>query len=232
MPRDKDLKRVIRARVEKTGEAYTTARAHIIARSKPQSTTPATAPEPPANAPDYAAVAGMSNDKVRAKTGRDWAGWTHTLDEAGAADLEHGAIARIVHERFEVGDWWAQTVTVGYERIKGLRERGQRRSGTWEISRSRTLAVPVDTLFDACADDETRSRWLDATPVVSTLTRPRTIRLRWEDGTLVGLYFTDKGAQKSSVSVQHAKLPDRNTADRLKKYWTERLDALQALLKA
>jgi uncharacterized protein YndB with AHSA1/START domain len=231
MPRDKDLKRIIRARVDKTGEAYTTARSHVVDESGQQSTTPATPPVPPAVVPDYAALAGMSDDKVRAKTGRGWAGWTHALDEAGAADLEHGAIARIVHERFEVGGWWAQTVTVGYERIKGLRERGQRRSGTWEVSKSRTFAVPVGILFDACADDRTRSRWLGADPVVTTMTRPRTIRIRWGDGTLVALYFTDKGPNKSVVTVQHMKLPDRDTADRLKTHWTERLDALQALLK-
>ena len=27
--------------------------------------------------------------------------------------------------RLKVADWWTQTVTVGYERIKGLRARGQ-----------------------------------------------------------------------------------------------------------
>lgn len=249
MPRDKDLKRIIRARMEKTGEAYTAARAHIVGKSKDRATTtptnepttpaiepttPATSPASPARATpprDLAAIAGMSDDKVREKTGQDWAGWTQALDDASAAGLEHGAIAKLVHERFGVGNWWAQTVTVGYERIKGLREPGQQRSGTYEINKSRTVGVPVERLFDACADDATRRRWLtDAQPVVSTATRPRTMRLRWGDGTLVGLYFTDKGAAKSSVAVQHAKLPDRATADRLKTYWGERLDALATLL--
>ena len=39
-----------------------------------------------------------------------------------AAKLEHGAIARLVSEH-GAGDWWSQMVTVGYERIRGLRER-------------------------------------------------------------------------------------------------------------
>ncbi len=35
-----------------------------------------------------------------------------------------------------------------------------------------------------------------------------------------------KGKSKSSVSVAHTKLPDRETADRLRKEWAERLEAL------
>ena len=34
-------------------------------------------------------------------------------------------IAEYVHTKYKVADWWTQTVTVGYERIKGLRARGQ-----------------------------------------------------------------------------------------------------------
>jgi hypothetical protein len=180
---------------------------------------------------DYAALAGMSDAKVREKTGRDWAGWVHVLDEVDADALEHSAIARIVSEQHAVADWWAQTVTVGYERIKGLRERGQRRGGSYEVSRSRTFAVAVDRLFDAWADEAPRRRWLgEAGATVRTATRPRGMRLRWPDGSIVALYFAAKGAARSAVTVQHTKLADRESADRLKAWWAERLDALGALL--
>ena len=52
MTANKDLKRLVRARMKKTGEAYTAARARII--SKPGKITLAAAK------PDYAALAGMS----------------------------------------------------------------------------------------------------------------------------------------------------------------------------
>ena len=42
--------------------------------------------------------------------------------------------------------------------------------------------------------------------------------------------FTSKSKTKSSVAVQYTKLPDRETADRLKRYWSERLDALADML--
>lgn len=126
----------------------------------------------------------MADDTVREKTGRDWAAWTGTLDELGAASLAHGEIARIVHERFEISGWWAQTVTVGYERIRGLREQGQRRSGAWEISRSRTFAAPVDRLFDAWADEHARGDWLtDAQPTVKLSDREsgETLKTYWSE---------------------------------------------------
>ncbi|CAN5875592.1 hypothetical protein BH23GEM9_BH23GEM9_07920 [soil metagenome] len=237
MPRDKDLKRIIRKRMEKTGEAYTSARAHTLddtaatsdASEPERAETPAVV-EPP---PSYASIAGMRDDKLKAKTGRDWAEWVQLLDAVDAIQLEHRDIARIVHEEHSVDGWWSQTVTVGYERIRGLRARGQRRGGDWEASRSRTFAVPVDALFDAWAADDVRRRWLTgAEPVVRTSKKPRSLRLDWNDGTIVALWFTSRGPAKSTVSVQHTKVPDAATAERLKAYWTVQLDALATLLRS
>ena len=61
-------------------------------------------------------------------------------------------------------------------------------------------------------------------------TPPKSVRLHWTDHGVVAVGFTAKGRSKSSVAVQHTKLPDRDTADRLKRYWSERLDALGELL--
>jgi len=222
MPRDKDRKRVIRDRMKKTGESYTAARAHLL--SKIQSDRPA------ARQMDLAAVAGMKDDAVAAKTGRSWREWIRDLDADGAASMPHREIAALVHEKYEVGDWWAQTVTVGYERIKGLRERGQRRDGTYEVSKSRTFNVPVRTLFAAWTQ-AARRRWLDdVNPVVRTATKPKSMRLQWPDGTLVIVGFMPKGRDKSTVAVTHAKLRDRAASGQAKTYWTERLDALASWL--
>ena len=58
------------------------------------------------------------------------------------------------------------------------------------------------------------------------------MRIGWSDGSIIAVGFYAKGASKSSVAVSHAKLPDRDTAERLKQYWTERLDALGDSLSA
>ena len=63
MPKDKDLKRLIRARMDKTGESYTAARAHVVGAP------PAPLPE------DHETVAGMRDEKVADATGRTWPEW-------------------------------------------------------------------------------------------------------------------------------------------------------------
>ena len=235
MPRNKDLKRLVRARMRKTGEAYTAALAHINRKPKVTPVTRAAAaratPNPASKSLDYAAVAGMSNEKLKAKTGCTWERWVHALDHYGAEQMPHREIAALVSEKYKVDSWWSQTVTVGYERIKGLRARGQRRDGTYEASKSRTFNVPVTTLFDAWADAGARRRWLDGAKVkVRTATAPKSMRLDWNDRTIIAVGFTAKGELKSSVAVQHTKLPDRQTVDHLKKYWSDRLDLLGEVL--
>ena len=223
MTKQKDLKRVVRARMQKTGESYTTARLRTI-REKPKQ-----AEAPPA--PDYAALAGMSDDAVKAKTGRDWGEWVRALDAIGAAAMSHRDIARRVRDEFGAGDWWGQTVTVGYERIRGLRAIGQRRAGSWEAAKSRTYPVPLTALYAAWADTKKRARWLPGLKLsVRKATPERSMRITWDDGTSVELSFTSKGAAKSAVQVQHTKLASKEDATRLKAYWGEKLDALGGYL--
>src|SRR5262245_39510968 len=125
MPTNKDFKRLVRTRMKKTGEAYAAARTQLL-RSKP---SPKPTPVPKA---DFAALAGMSDAAVKEKTGRTWAGWVATLDRAGAHEWPHAKIAQYLSKECAVPPWWSQMVTVGYERIKGLRAVGQRRDGAFE----------------------------------------------------------------------------------------------------
>jgi hypothetical protein len=120
-------------------------------------------------------------------------------------------------------------VTVGYERIKGLRAIGQRRSGAWEASKSKTFHVPIDELFGAWSQPKTRARWLPEKVTVRRATRNKSMRITWPDGTSVELWFQSKGG-KSQVSVQHTKLKSKADVDARKKFWGESLAALNDLL--
>ena len=168
MPRNKDLKRLVRARMSKTGESYTAARAHVLAKpsAKPRATALRAAESRKTSVsraprPNYAELAGYSDDVLKAKTGCTWERWVGVLDYYGADKMAHRDIAALVHKKFKIAGWWSQAVTVGYERIKGLRARGQRRDGSYEANKSRTYNVPVETLFAAWADARKRGRWLD-----------------------------------------------------------------------
>jgi hypothetical protein len=237
MPTNKDLKRLVRARMKKTGEAYTAARAHITRKTTARKTSKPSGANPRAaatrSAPgNYAELAGKSDSVIKAKTGCTWERWVTALDYHGAAKMSHGEIAALVNKKYKIPGWWSQTVAVGYERIKGLRAWGQRSDGSYEAGKSRTYNVPVTALFDAWADADTRRRWLDGVNVkVRTANPPKTMRLGWNDGTIVAVGFTPKGKSKSAVALAHTKLPDRATSDRLKAFWSDRLDALGEILK-
>ena len=227
MTLQKDFKRLVRQRMQKTGESYTAARAVLQTTSvRPSSATrPLT--------PDYATLAGLSDAAVKAKTGCGWDKWVYALDRAKADQWPHPKIAAHVHEKYGIGNWWAQTVTVGYERIKGLRAIGQRRDGHFDQSRSRTLPVPIATAYRAFKDGRTRAKWLpDVKLTIRTAIVDRSMRITWPDGTSVEVSFTAKGAGKTQVTVSHVKLADAAAAARPKAYWGERLDALAAWASA
>jgi hypothetical protein len=182
---------------------------------------------------DYARLAGRSDAVLEARTGGTWERWVKALDRVQAYTWSHGEIAAHVREKYEIPGWWAQGVTVGYERIKGLRAVGQRRDGSFAATKSRTFAVPLVRLYRAFHDARTRARWLPGVRLtVRAATRGKSMRITWPDRTSVAVGFTSKGPAKSAVAVQHEKLADRAAAARVKQYWAERLADLQALLAA
>ncbi len=215
MPKQKDLKRIIRSRMRKTGESYTAAHLHIVRKKE--------------TTPDYATLAGVSDDALQKSTGRTWAEWVDTLDAVGAAEMPHRQIARHVLS-LGTSSWWSQTVTVGYERIRGLRERGQLCTGEYEATKSRTFPVPVEELYKAFAEARLRARWLPARPKVKTAYPGKRIRVVWEDDTLVEFSFTAKGSNRSAVAIQHLKLTDKPAAEQMKLWWADRLRDLSEIL--
>ena len=244
MPTNKDFKRLVRARMQKTGEAYTTARTNLLRKPAPRSvalaaravtrpgaTAPATSTTPPTVT--YAALAGLSDAAVEKATGCTWEKWVWALDRAGADSWSHRAIADYVHTTYKVPDWWTQTVTVGYERIKGLREIGQRRDGGYEATKSKTIAAPASAVYRAFADGRLRRKWLPGVAVtVRKGTPAKSVRMTWDDGTSVEVWLTPKGPTKTVAQVQHRKLADRDDAERRRRYWTDRLTALPALVES
>lgn len=215
MPKNKDLKRLTRSRMKKTGESYTSARAELVKKSKQ----------------NLAERAGTSDEVLRARTGRSWEEWVRILDARGARSMIHRDIAAYLYEEQGVPGWWAQTVTVGYERIRGLRDIGQRRSGEYEASKSKTLPVPLAKLYRAFTESRVRGKWLPGVDwKVRSAVADKSIRVTWEDGTSVELYFAPKGPEKSQVAVAHRKLQNKAQAAKAKAYWGERLDGLARLL--
>lgn len=208
MTTQQSFKRRVRARMQKTGESYTAARAQLL-------------PDPePGYEPQF------SDEAVRLNTGRGYREWFAALDEWGAAERPHGEIARWLSDEFGIPGWWCQNVTVEYERARGLRPLRGDRDGAHNVSASRTVAASVERLFEAFVGRWPELRQRTAQP-------PRSARFDWEDGTTrVVVAFAAKDEAKSTVAVSHERFADAEAAARAKQMWRERLAELKAELEA
>jgi hypothetical protein len=109
----------------------------------------------------------MSDEAVKAKTGKVWKEWFSILDRAGAKKMAHQEIAMYLHTDYEVGPWWTQMVTVTYEQERGLRDKHQKPDG-YQISVSRTIDAPLARIFKSFANEKERTAWLGEEGLVSS----------------------------------------------------------------
>ena len=218
MTRQRSFKRLVRARMEKTGERYAAARAALLAAEEPKTAD--------------VAVMTVSDEVIRRRTGRGWEEWFDLLDESGAIAKPHPEIARWLRSEHGIDGWSSQSVTVSYERARGRRAVGEHADG-FAITAQKTVAVPVDRLFDAFVDHSLREQWLpDGDLRERTATKPKSARFDWGDSeSRLIVDFTAKSGSKSVVALAHERLPDAAEAERMKAYWRERLTVLRSQLE-
>ena len=258
MTDQKKLKQAIRARSRKTGESYTSARRQVLlARETPEIQEPE-APEPPVAAqppvvppepvPAVAkAKGGISEESVRKQTGHGLDHWFALLDAFGAATRGHTAIAAHLHTDHGVPGWYAQGITVAYERARGLRQMNQSCTGKFQVSVTRTVPATVSQVVDALKSAEARTAWLAgadpglarALEAAFTGVKPREVktkgtdlawlRFKW-DGSSVEMRITGKPTG-ASVAVGDENLPDAGLVEPRRAQWKAALEGLRQYLE-
>jgi len=166
-------------------------------------------------------------------TGREREEWFALIDEWGAKGRPFREIADWLKSEHGLSHWWAQKLIVEYEQTRGLRPAGIRPGGTFSVTASKTVGVPVERLFEAFTDARLRRHWLAGAKMRKrTAEQARSARFDWEDGsTRLNATFLAKGKAKSEVGVEHTHLADSKAAEKTKAYWRERLAALKELLE-
>jgi hypothetical protein len=218
MTRHRSFKRLVRARMEKTGESYTAARAVLLAGEEAKATD--------------GPVLAVSEAIIRERTGRGWEEWFDLLDAWDAPNRPRRDVVAQLGEEHGITGWSAQAVTLTYQRARGLRAVGEHDDG-FTVTASKTVAVPVEVLYDAFVDESRRREWLpDGELSERTATRPKSARFDWADGqTRVYVDFVSKGSAKSASALRHERLPDAAAAERMKSYWRDRVAALKEVLE-
>ncbi|MDO9397367.1 MAG: hypothetical protein Q7T71_12530 [Herbiconiux sp.] len=183
----------------------------------------------------WAAEPETPDRSVREATGRHWEEWVALIDAGPGRQAGHTVIAAWVHAFApELTGWWAQGVAVGYERITGLRMPGQMPDGTFTVSRSRLLSLPVEE-FRAGLLDEARRRELLPGLVTALRSKPASKSLRFTvaepggDGLGTLMFTTDPvPGDRCRLTVTHEKLADTAAAEAWKRHWADWLAALPA----
>lgn len=219
MTEQKARKRQIRTRMQKTGERYTAARGNVV---KPRPLPPR-AGEPP-----------FSEAAVRKATGKRWDDWFRILDAWGGTEHTHTEIARYVNEELGVDGWWAQSVTVGYERARGMRAPHQRPDG-FSVDVSKTFPVDAERLYRAFADTRQRNRWIERGTLTLRTSTPAKRSARFDYGgsaepSRVIVSITPKGSSKATAAIQHERLPAAKDVARMRAYWKQRFEDLKQIL--
>lgn len=196
---------------------------------------------------------GMSDEAVRKGTGKGWEEWIRILDRWGAVEKAHKAIARYLSDELGLDGWWAQTVTVGYERARGLRELGQVKGG-FGLDVQRLIAASRTQAYEALTDPKLLSKWFTTRAKVDlrvggrysnrdgdegvflALAPPRRVRFSWENrnhapGTVVEINLTPQGGGKVAVRLTHSKLRSKQDREGMKEGWSWAMDSLKSFLE-
>lgn len=216
MTKDKVQKRATRSRMAKTGESYTAARRHAVK------------PNEELNEDQLP----QSDAAVRKNTGKGWKEWLRVLDAWGAKEHKHGEIAAYLMEKKGVPGWWAQSITNGYERSRGMRVKYQSMQGSFSVSVSKTVPVGVGKVYKAVTDARQRGGWLERGSLKARISQKnKSARFDFRDrSSRVQVYFESKGRSKTTVTVMHERLSDTGAVEKMRAFWKERLSNLSEAL--
>ncbi len=166
----------------------------------------------------------ISSEAIKKATGKSWQEWFTLLHQMKAGELSHKAIARKLYDEYKIAGWWAQGITVEFERAIGRREIGQTCDGDYQASASKTVTGTVDQALKAWKKYVGNVRNFNG---VAFANKPRTSKTdKWRywrvdlaDQTKVTIVIGDKGAGKAHLAANHEKLPDKKAVDRWKAFW-------------
>lgn len=160
--------------------------------------------------------------RIESGTGTPLATWVRRIDDGGGRGLDHTAIARLLPQRWEISEWWAQGVTVAYEQIIGRRVVGQSCAGDFAASASRTLPGAPDAVreqWDAFMTAARREELGIEQPGLSDTPSWRYWRAAVSDGSRLSVNITAKDERRSTLGIEHKGLESAEAREVWKTAW-------------
>lgn len=200
-------------------------------------------------------MAQVSDEALKAKTGKTLQQWVKIIDDFGGADMTHKQIAqKLWDDKLIKNGWWCQQVTVDYEFAKGRRIRGETADAGFEIGVSKTMSKPAGEIWELLTSDQGLKLWLgdinaddirfdkgqeyetkDGTIGQIRSVYPREkLRLTWQPKSrktpiTLQIYLTPNG-NKTSVLFHNEKLADAKDRETMRKHWQTILEKFEGSL--
>ncbi len=181
------------------------------------------------------AKAAKSQDQVKINvkksTAKEWDEWFALLKVEEAEKLPHSEIAALLITKYNVPGWWAQTITVEFERLIGRRKVGQTGDGTFQTTTTKTMKGDLDQVFNiwlnqARKTDRFNNQVVEEGPIISKSEKWRYWRVILKNDLKIVASVGYKSADKSILSLTTEKLPDQDSIEDWKNYWSNYLKGI------
>jgi len=178
-------------------------------------------------------------------TGQSLESWFAALDAQGGVAQGRKALAEYLFKERKVDAWWTSTLAVEYEKARGAVEKDSFIRG-YNICVTKTATAAPAKIYDALLD---AGAWMGTKAkvdmkeggvfddgdghqgVFTRLAPGKTMKFTWagkghQSVEEVEIKFTVTGP-KTSIVLNHTRLPDRAAADGMRAAWSKALDVIK-----
>jgi uncharacterized protein YndB with AHSA1/START domain len=191
----------------------------------------------------------ISDERVKAKTGKTWGEWIATIEEHGYGSLGRKGISSELERTHRVDPWWAHAISIEYQYARGLHHPSQR----YAVTVSRTIAVDPKRVFAAWSEPAGLNAWFTSGAEQEfhvggryrngdgdfgeflVIVPNKSIRFTWnskhhQPGSEVGIRISPV-EEGSRIELHHEKLSSEKDANDLRDGWSWALDSLCSYLE-
>ena len=172
----------------------------------------------------------ISDQKVKAATGRGWMGWLVILNVANASEMTHKEIVALLTKK-GAPRWWRQMIAVEYERARGGRKKNERPDGKFSVNVTKVMPVSLSKLFTAATAEKMRKDWFPPGAFAETSkTKDKYWRGKWKTDSKLEFGFYAKGDGNAQIALEIGKLPSAGAVEKERAAWKKAMEKLQAML--
>ena len=177
----------------------------------------------------------ISPSRIREQTGKEPGEWFELLSSRGARDLSHKEIVAILRTEHGISHWWAQQLTVEYEKHIGRRIHGQTQDGLFQLGPRKTMPLSAEGLWTLVRSHP--ELWFNAggeAGTETTLVEGSHFRLRWKeadwsDYSILQIHVAQSQPNTAVCSIHQEKLPSLAAREKLIAHWKAVLKELHSL---